>query len=150
MAACGWHQCQTRLANSLAVSLKSSSQAGAVGFVAGRRRPCLPVGGLSSFLLVRCIHCHEKYAANCCASYPGGFESPGAFLVVAAVTALATVTLFAFDSGMWRWFLLGISAFTLLQAFNCRSLCRRARVAPHTGEICPHCGGRNRVQLWSF
>lgn len=100
---------------------------------------------------MRCRHCGVRYPANIAAPGPGGFESPGTWVIVGGGVLAVAAVLFWLDLAFWGWLALAVAAFVLLQVPIAWMDCRGpSGASPSGGETCPSCGGTNTVWPWSL
>jgi hypothetical protein len=100
---------------------------------------------------MKCKKCGRKYSADVYQGAPGGSSAPGVFLVFALVLLGGTTAAFLLGAGMWKWVLLGIGVFVLVQVPSAWGYCRgNGGYAEHRGVDCPECGFTNTLYPWSL
>ena|SRR5688572_28585625 len=94
-------------------------------------------------------HYSHRYQALQYDVAPGGLSPPGLFLALGSILGAIAGVLFLRDVVTWKWVATGLAVFVLIQVPIAMSDCRTKGTYPG-GDICPACGGANRIWPWSF
>lgn len=100
---------------------------------------------------MKCKKCGKRYSADLYQPAPGGSSSPGVFLILAVLLLAGSATLFIFNISVFKWILLGLGIFVMIQVPIAWSDCRgNGGYATHGGVDCPACNETNTVYPWSL
>ena len=93
---------------------------------------------------MKCKACGHIYSADLYQPAPGGSSALGVHFIFGIVLLVGLGLLSHFQVDIWRWVLLGVGVYVLIQVPVAWSDCRR------NGGYCPECKTTNTVYPWSL